>query len=44
MVHGITHARKKTEIALFNELSQISNDGFLIAALLRLCERVEEIE
>lgn len=26
------------------ELSQISNDSFIKAALLRLCERVEELE
>ena len=36
--------RKETETALYNELSQISNDSFVKAALLRLCERVEELE
>ena len=36
--------RKETETALYNELSQISNDSFIKAALLRLCERVEELE
>ena len=36
--------REETEIALYNELSQISNDSFIKAALLRLCERVEELE
>lgn len=36
--------REETEIALYNELSQISNDSFVKAALLRLCERVEELE
>ena len=36
--------REETETALYNELSQISNDSFVKAALLRLCERVEELE
>ena len=36
--------REGTEIALYNELSQISNDSFIKAELLRLCERVEELE
>lgn len=36
--------REETEIALYNELSQISNDSFIKAALLRLCKRVEELE
>ena len=36
--------RKETETALYNELSQISNDSFVKVALLRLCERVEELE
>ena len=36
--------RKETETALYNELSQISNDSFVKATLLRLCERVEELE
>ena len=35
---------EETETALYNELSQISNDSFIKAALLRLCERVEELE
>ena len=37
-------SREETETALYNELSQISNDSFIKAALLRLCERVEELE
>lgn len=37
-------SREETEIALYNELSQISNNSFVKAALLRLCERVEELE
>ena len=37
-------SREETEIALYNELSQIGNDSFIKAALLRLCERVEELE
>lgn len=36
--------REETETALYNELSQISNDSFVKAALLRLCECVEELE
>ena len=36
--------REETETALYNELSQISNDSFIKVALLRLCERVEELE
>lgn len=35
--------REETETALYNELSQIGNDSFIKVALLRLCERVEEI-
>lgn len=37
-------SREETETVLYNELSQISDDGFIRAALLRLCERVEELE
>lgn len=37
-------SREETETALYNELSQISNDSFAKVALLRLCERVEELE
>lgn len=36
--------RKETEMDLYNELSQIPDDSFIKAALLRLCERVEELE
>ena len=36
--------RDETEIALYNELSQVSNDSFIKAALLRLCEKIEELE
>ena len=35
---------EETETALYNELSQISNDSFVKVALLKLCERVEELE
>lgn len=35
--------REETEIALYNELSQIEN-GNVKVALLRLCERIEELE
>ena len=37
-------SKEEMGIALYNELSQISNDSFVKAALLRLCERVEELE
>ena len=36
--------REEEEMDLYKELSQISNDSFIKAALLRLCERVEELE
>lgn len=36
--------RSETEIELYNELSQISNESCIKTALLRLCERVEELE
>lgn len=36
--------REETEEILHNELLQISNDSFIKAALIRLCERVEELE
>lgn len=36
--------RDETETTLYNELSQIPDDSFIKAALLRLCERVEEME
>lgn len=36
--------REETETALYNELSQIGGDSFIKVALLRLCERVEELE
>lgn len=35
---------EEEETALFNELSQISNDSFIKAAFVRLCERVDELE
>lgn len=35
---------EETGTALYNELSQISNDSFIETALIRLCERVEELE
>lgn len=37
-------SREETEIALYNELSQLRGDSFIRAALQRLCERVEELE
>ena len=36
--------REETETTLYNELLQIPDDSFIKAALLRLCERVEELE
>lgn len=36
--------RDDTENILYNELSQISDDSFIKSALLRLCERVEDLE
>lgn len=36
--------REETEVELYNELSQIGNDNWVKAALLRLCERIEEME
>lgn len=36
--------REETENALYNELSQISDDSFIKAAFMRLCERIEELE
>jgi len=37
-------SNEEAEIVLYNELSQISNDSFVKAALLRLCERVGELK
>lgn len=36
--------RESSETDLFNEMSQISNDSSLKIVLLRLCERIEELE
>lgn len=36
--------REETETKLWNELSQISNDSYIKAAFIRLCERIEELE
>ena len=36
--------REETEIALYNELSQLSGDSFIRTALQRLCERIENLE
>lgn len=35
--------REEEESALYNELSQISNDSFVKVVLLRLCERIEDL-
>lgn len=36
--------REETEIALYNELAQLSGDSFIRVALQRLCERIEDLE
>lgn len=36
--------REETETALYNELSQIGNNSFIKAVLIKLCECVEELE
>ena len=36
--------REKAETALYNELSQLSENNMIRIALQRLCERVEELE
>lgn len=36
--------REETEIALYNELSQVNGDSFIKVTFARLCDRVEELE
>ena len=36
--------REETETALYKELLLLDTDSFIKAALLRLCDRVEELE
>lgn len=36
--------REETEADLYNELSQISDDSCVKAAIARLCERIEDLE
>lgn len=36
--------REKTETELCNELSQLSSNSFVKAALIKLCARIEELE
>ena len=36
--------REKAELELYNELSQVGNGNSVKTALLRLCERIEELE
>lgn len=36
--------KDETVTALYNELSQISNDSYIKAAFVQLCERIEELE
>ena len=35
--------REKTETNLYNELTQISDDGYVKAAIARLCKRIEDL-
>lgn len=37
-------SREETETALYKELLLIDTDSFIETALIRLCERVEELE
>lgn len=37
-------SREETETALYKELLLIDTDSFIKAALIKLCERVEELE
>lgn len=36
--------REETETELYNELSQLSSSSSVKAALIKLCERIEELE
>ena len=36
-------SREESEIALYNELSQLNGNSVVKAALLRLCEAIEEL-
>ena len=36
--------REEDVTALYNELSQINNDSSIYAAIIQLCERVEDLE
>lgn len=36
--------REETETKLYNELSQLNNDNLIKAALIRLCETIEEYQ
>lgn len=36
--------RKQTEMELYDELSQVSDDSNIKIAFVRLCERIEELE
>lgn len=35
--------REETETELYNELSQLSSNSFVKAALIKLCARIEEM-
>ena len=36
--------REETENLLYNELSQLNNDSLIKAALIKLCETIEEYQ
>lgn len=36
--------REETEMKLYNELSQLNNDNPIKAALIKLCEAIEECQ
>lgn len=36
-------SREEVETALYNELSQLKRDSIIKAAMLRLCETIEEL-
>lgn len=36
--------REETENLLYNELSQLNNDSLIKAALIKLCETIEECQ
>lgn len=41
--YGDEENREEAEIALYNELSQLNGNSAIKAALLKLCETIEEL-